>query len=212
MTEPPPPPTSPAPPALVLAAGAGSRLGTPKPLAVLRSRTLLEHAVAGLRAGGAGSVHVVVGSRADLVAGAARAALANVVRCDEWALGRTRSVQAGLTALAAAEAVLLAPVDVPLFRRQTVRALLAAPADCDVVVPVHAAAERPARGGHPVLLRAAAFESVLALGPDAPLRDALRTLRRCDVPVDDPGVLVDVNSPEDLERARALVAEAATDG
>ena len=61
--------------AIVLAAGAGSRLRdvTPvKPLLQLRGKPLIQHVIAALAAGGATSATVVVGYRADAVAAAAR--------------------------------------------------------------------------------------------------------------------------------------------
>ena len=63
--------------AIVLAAGAGSRLRdvTPvKPLLSLRGRPLIQHVLGALAAGGATSATVVVGYRADEVADAARGA------------------------------------------------------------------------------------------------------------------------------------------
>ena len=61
--------------AIVLAAGAGSRLRdvTPvKPLLQLRGKPLIQHVVGALAAGGATSATVVVGYHADAVAAAAR--------------------------------------------------------------------------------------------------------------------------------------------
>ena len=117
---------------------------------------------------------------------------------DRWASGRTSSVQAGLAALAPdADAALLALVDMPLVGAATVAALLdawrSAPTGTEVVVPVH-----DGRRGHPIVLARALFARIAALGPDQPLREVVRAARALDVPVPDPGVLIDFDRPEDV--------------
>jgi len=54
------------------------------------------------------------------------------------------------------------------------------------------------RGGHPILLGAGVFTAIRALEPDEPLRDLLRTRNRLDVAVDDPGIRIDLDTPDDL--------------
>ena len=62
------------------------------------------------------------------------------------------------------------------------------------------------RGGHPILFDAAVADEVRALGPDAPLRDALRPRRDETVTVPgSPGVLVNVDTPGDYAAARAAI-------
>jgi len=181
--------------AIVLAAGASSRMGRPKALLPVNGRPAVEVVCAALRDGGADDVVVVVGKHAAEIRAGADLRRARVIDNPRWSGGRTSSVQTGLAALPpSAEWTLLALVDMPLVRAETVRALLAAPrGDADVVVPVH-----DGRRGHPILLRRTLFARIAALGPDEPLRDVVRTARRVDVPVDDPGVLVDFDEPGDV--------------
>ena len=94
--------------------------------------------------------------------------------------------------------LLLFPVDHPRVTPETVAALVRAlpekPANT-WLRPVH-----EGRGGHPILLDGAAAIALLERDPDEPLRDALRGLGLTphDVPVDDPGILANLNRPEDL--------------
>jgi len=183
---------------VVLAAGASERMGRPKALLDVRGRPAVEVVVETLRAAGCDPVVVVTGRHAAEIREGADLSGAAVVEHAGWAAGRTSSIRAGLAALPAGTgAAVLALVDMPLVTADTVARLLAAREAAatppDVVVPYH-----DGRGGHPVVLARALFPAIAALGPDAPLRDLLRTRERLDLEVDDPGVLVDLDTPADL--------------
>ena len=88
---------------LVLAAGAGRRFGRPK--ALVRPAddgpTLVESAVATLRASGIAMVVVVVGADAETVWPRAASTAAEVVVAADWAVGLGASLRAGLRHLTA---------------------------------------------------------------------------------------------------------------
>lgn len=187
--------------AIVLAAGASSRMGRPKALLPIGGRPAIEVICATLREAGAGDIVVVVGKYAGEIRGAADLRGVRVVENLLWETGRTSSVQAGLAALApAASATLLALVDMPFVRAETVRTILAAPRATKrrpgVVVPVHGG-----RRGHPILVFRDLFPRIAALGPDDPLYVVVRAAQCLEVSVDDAGVLVDLDTPQDVDRA-----------
>lgn len=100
---------------LVLAAGSGSRFGTPKALVgTTQGSTWVARAVEVLRDGGCPSTYVVVGAEADRVRAAVPPA-AQVVVADSWSEGMGASLRAGLAAVGASEtaapAVLVMLVD-----------------------------------------------------------------------------------------------------
>jgi nicotine blue oxidoreductase len=103
--------------ALVLAAGAGRRMGGPKGLLRLSPSgpTFVETAVARLREAGLAEVHVVVGASADRVSALAAQAGAQVAEAAGWDEGMGASLRRGLEALdgAQAKAVLVMLVDLP---------------------------------------------------------------------------------------------------
>jgi CTP:molybdopterin cytidylyltransferase MocA len=184
--------------AIVLAAGASSRMGRAKALLDVGGRPAVEVVCDALRTGGADEVVVVVGRHAAEIRAGARPAGVRIVDNPRWSTGRTSSVQAGLAALErGSEWTLLALVDMPLVRADTVRAIVEAAdgagADVDVVVPVHRG-----RRGHPIALRRTLFPRIAALGPDEPLNVLVRAARALEAPVEDEGVLVDFDEPRDV--------------
>lgn len=185
-------------PAIVLAAGASSRMGRPKALLPIGGRPAVDVVAATLRDGGCAEVVVVLGSHAAEVRAAARLEGVRVVDHPGWAAGRTSSVQAGLRALRPdGGAFVLALVDMPYVAAATVAALLrehaAAPSEVEAVLPTHGG-----RRGHPILLRRSLFGRVRALGPDEPLSRVVRAANVREVAVEDAAVLVDLDVPGDL--------------
>ena len=203
----------------MLAAGEGRRFGMPKALATLAGVSLVERVTATCADSLADAVVVVAGARSDEVAArvAGVAALSPdvaITTCvhDGWRAGRTSSLQAGWRALPEGAHVLVFPVDHPCVRLVTLDALLGvfgyAAAAPEVVVPVQSVEGFGARRrGHPILLSASLRDEVMALGPDAPLHDVVHAHVVLEVPVDDEGILLDVATPQDLERAEALLHE-----
>lgn len=192
-----PPTALPAPDAVVLAAGLSRRAGVFKPAVVVAGRALLRHAVDGLRPV-CRRIVVVTGhehaAAAALVAGLPGVA---VVHNPRYAEDMFLSVQAGAAALAAdGRPFFVLPADCPFVPPAVPRALLeafAAAAGARAVVPEHAG-----RGGHPVLLPAAARALILAAGPGTTLRHVVAGCDPLRLPVDAPAVLADLDTPADL--------------
>lgn len=107
---------------LLLAAGAGRRMGTPKALV----DDWLVRSVTALHDGGCAPVTVVLGAAVDK----ARARLAgldvHVVEATDWAEGMGASLRAGLASLPEGDAALVTLVDLPDVGADVVRRLLAA--------------------------------------------------------------------------------------
>lgn len=179
---------------MVLAAGASSRMGRPKALLPGPSgKPLAANQAALLRAGGCGRVIIVLGSEFDRIA----AALAGeeVVRNPDWEQGRFTSIQAGLRALGDFDGCVILPVDAVGLGVESVRALLGRAARGGVE------AIRPTWLGQDGKLlwvsRALADELRRAPPGDRRLDDLVRE-RAERIPVDDPALLRNVNTPEDL--------------
>jgi len=108
------------------------------------------------------------------------------------------SVRVGLGAFPPhVTAALIALADQPFIERKTVHALLAAcrAGSHSIYQPRH-----KRRHGHPLLLHRTIWPDVLNAPPGTTLRDIVHSHRerRCSVSVDDPGILIDIDRPEDL--------------
>ena len=109
--------------------------------------------------------------------------------------GMLSSLQAGLTLLRDAERVLFLPLDFPAIQHGTIASLCATPM-CEVAMPRY-----KGRRGHPVLISQTVVRELLALSPDGAARDVIRSHNDEIVYVDvnDPAILVDVDTPEDYQ-------------
>ena len=112
--------------AVVLAAGASTRLGTPKQLLVHAGEPLVRRAAAAALAAGAASVVVVLGAHADAVAVALAGLPVTLHRHGRWSDGMASSLAAGIAALGdGCDGTLLTLVDQPLVDTPALAELLA---------------------------------------------------------------------------------------
>jgi len=118
--------------------------------------------------------------------------------------GQLSSLKLALTALERRQdlhAALVALVDHPAVRLDTLSRLRDAAAPDRIVVP-----RRGDRRGHPVVFGRSLFAELLATPDPAGARRVVRrdASRVVELETDDPGVLIDVDTPEDLARLRDL--------
>ncbi len=190
---------------VVLAAGAATRFGAPKQLALLRGRPLLEHVLETLARAPLGRRVVVLGAEAERILAAVPLHGAEPVRCPDWPKGQAASLRAGLRALGPVEAAVVVLGDQPLLHPEAVARVIAA--RCGGADAVRA--EYGGVAGHPVLLEGRVLPRVLALEGDLGARDLLRDLEVRAVPCAGLGRPDDVDTPEQLEvlhhEARAVV-------
>jgi CTP:molybdopterin cytidylyltransferase MocA len=184
--------------AAVLAAGASTRMGALGPKALLLTRegdTFLERAVARCAGVRADPILVVTGAHA-----LAAPPPAQVVPNPDWPRGQLSSLQAALRALRdrGHDALLVVLVDHPLVAATTFDHLLEALSGspgASLIRPVHGG-----RRGHPIVVTRALFAELLAAPPDGGARPVFtrHAAHAVDVPVDDPGILADLDTPPDV--------------
>ena len=202
---------------LVLAAGAGRRMGGPK--ALIRRHphdpTLVERAVRLLHDGGCAGVTVVVGAAGPEVTAIVTALGRDidVVTCHDWDEGMGASLRSGLTALARAshegegrvDAVLVTLVDLPDLTPDVVARVLDVPRHEDepALRRVLRRAAYDHHPGHPALIGREHWEGVVAtaLG-DHGARHYYRAHPHELVECGDLATGRDADTPEELDTSR----------
>ncbi len=183
--------------AILLAAGKSRRMGSCKQLLPLGGSTVIARCLEVLVAGGVGEIVVVVAEAGNNVAAAVQDYLVKIVVNLEHEGDMASSVRAGRDAVTTdTSGVIVALCDYPLVYPATIKSLILAHGESpgSILIPCHLE-----RRGHPLLFSRSILDE---LTPDATLRDLVRRdpdRIRC-LNVDDPGVLLDMDTPEDYRR------------
>lgn len=185
--------------AVLPGAGASRRMGRPKLLLPYRGGTLVGAVVEALRGGGVSTIVLVTSPEdEDLRAWAREAGVMTAVNPDPQR-GMLSSIREGIAALGrTSEILLVSPADLPALRPETVAALVQQMEDtgAPLAVPVY-----QGKRGHPLAIAPALIPEINTLDPDVglkQLRDRHEALL-LEMEVEDPGVVQDVDTPEDYE-------------
>lgn len=183
---------------LILAAGESKRIGSPKALLNIDSETFVGRISNILRAAGIENIVVIAGWHYHEI----RENLKDVktVFNAQHSLGQFSSLQAGLREIAEeTEFVIVWPVDLPLVSKETIAALLATAQTQEnpITVPVY-----HGRKGHPVIYSAETITKILSMKPTHTGKELFEYFagRITFTEVEDPAVLIDIDTPEDYER------------
>jgi molybdenum cofactor cytidylyltransferase len=191
-------------PAILLAAGASTRLGQPKQLLRLPAfggETLLDHAVALARASGAAPIFVILGAHAEEIHLECELLDCILMRNEAWAEGMASSLRVGIAAVLenapAASGAMVMVCDQPeLSTEHLVRLLDAHREDGNRI----AASRYAARTGVPAIFPRELFPGLLELQGDQGARALLQQPGAAVHAIDFPGGESDLDSPEDLQR------------
>jgi len=186
---------------ILLAGGASTRMGRPKGLLEYRGVPFLRAVATALLTGGVEELVAVLNPEVPRLPGVLPAdTRVRWVAAPLTSAGQLASLRTGLHALSpASEATLVALVDQPAVRPETVAALIQAfrETGAPLLLPLH-----EGRRGHPVCFARALYRDLLEAPEQEGARAVIRRHRALlrEVVVDDPGIHQDVDSPEDLAR------------
>jgi molybdenum cofactor cytidylyltransferase len=182
--------------AIVPAAGKGERFGGAKLLAAIDGQTVLDRTLKCLFDAFIERVILVVPPGTDYSSARwANDPRLRIVVNPDPSRGMFSSIQEGLRD-AAGDPLVVLPADMPFVSTSTVNAVInAAVLKKTLAIPVH-----QGRRGHPIAFPARYREAVVNTPPASTLKDALDATgaERYEIEVADPGILHDVDRPEDL--------------
>ena len=190
--------------AVLTAAGESTRMGRPKPLLPWRGTTLIEYQVDALLQAGISQIVVVLGHESAAVARFVDERSTRRVVNESYRNGRTGSIKTGLAAVDTdADAVLFLGVDQPRTP-DLIRQIVEAHTQRNALIT---SPRYQGRGGHPLVFSISLREELASTSEENQgVREVFR--RHHDevneVEIDDPMVRLDLNTPDDYEKARAI--------
>jgi molybdenum cofactor cytidylyltransferase len=188
-------------PAIILAAGMSTRMGAFKPLMPVGNTTAIENIIRVFRLAGIGNISVITGFRAQDVASALKHLDVRLVLNESYADGMLSSIKTGIINLKpGCEAFFILPTDIPLVRLATVNALTEAWRPEHIFYPTF-----QERRGHPPLISTCFSHDILNFNGKGGLQAFLSRNESyaVDVPVSDPGILLDMDTKPDYRRILA---------
>ena len=184
--------------AIVLAAGTSSRFGPAnKLLATYRGKPMICHAIKNIELAGFADIYIVSGFESKKIREILKGKRVTFVPNPEFKSGIASSIRAGIKALPPdCRAALIALGDMPGVSPDTIKVLMAAPSD--IAIPVFAG-----KRGNPVLWRREAFDALLSVEGDSGGKQVISQYSGAvtEVPVDDRGILFDLDTSEALDAA-----------
>jgi molybdenum cofactor cytidylyltransferase len=109
--------------------------------------------------------------------------------------GRSYSIKLGIQAIPDNRASFIQNVDNPFVDFDLLYKLLGAVKDDSYVIPVH-----DNRGGHPILLGKEIVGAISSETHDFDFREVLKKFKRIEISWKKPGILLNINTPEDYEK------------
>ena len=193
--------------AIITAAGESTRMGQPKALLIWEGVTLIDYQTTSLLSGGVTNVVVVLGHEAARIEPNYKMPSVQYVVNSNYRQGRSTSILAGLREVESNTAsIMLLGVDQPR-----------PPSIITTVLDYHKANQAlitspryQGRGGHPLVFSASLRSELEAITED---HQGIRALFKThpnditEVPIDDPIVCLDLNTPEEYETAKSRYGE-----
>ena len=192
--------------AVIAAAGFSSRMGTLKQTMKLGEYGFTERIVRSFLEAGIKRIAVVTGHRAEEVRQSLTGYDVQFLHNPDYASTEMLdSARIGFRYYTGVEKLFFCPSDIPMFQPETISRLLDVPLPEDgraVICPVCGG-----KTGHPVLIGGGLLPELLTCPGDGGLRKAFQSTGaiQITVTVEDPGALLDADTPEAYEKLKLLL-------
>jgi molybdenum cofactor cytidylyltransferase len=186
---------------IILAAGESRRMGSAKALLQYEGQTFIGRICSAFLSAGVDELVVVLGVRAEEIARALPPhPFVRTVINHRYFQGQLSSLMVGIGALSPdSEAAVVNLVDHPLVSTETIHALISSFRTEPIPILI---ASYQGKRGHPVIFSSQLYGEILA----APLDRGAKVVVRKDpkrvreIPLNDPGILADIDTPQDYAR------------
>ncbi|MCR6544549.1 molybdenum cofactor cytidylyltransferase [Dehalobacterium formicoaceticum] len=190
--------------AMILAAGFSSRMKTNKMLLPLGEMTIIENTLQGFLQSEVDGVAVVLGHDKEKIARVLTPYPVQFIENPRFSQGMSTSVQAGIEQLQGdqdLDGVMITPGDMPFIQAKTVDGIIKIFREFayPIIIPLY-----QGRRGHPVFFAKELMPQLLAVSGDMGARGVIRSNpEKCFfLEVDDPGILIDMDAPEEYDKWR----------
>jgi molybdenum cofactor cytidylyltransferase len=191
---------------ILLSAGLSSRFGSPKALAKINDKHLIEELQNTLISSNIDEIIIVLGAHKEQIKPfLLKHKKVKVVYNKDYNFGQTSSFQVGLKSVSVlSEAVMLLPVDFPFIKIKTINCLIASYAKLNPKILIPSFDNQK---GHPPLFSISLKEEFLDLSMEKGINSVSHhyTSETQLVPVNDKGCLCTFNTPEEFEKIKAEI-------
>lgn len=188
--------------ALVLAAGFSSRMGRNKMLLPFADSTVIESTAQAFLKSDLNGVAVVLGNEKEKIQQILAPYPIQFIENCRFAQGMSTSLREGIKCLMndpELDGVMISPGDMPFMKQETINFILEKFQETSypIIIPQY-----QGKKGHPVLFARSLFPQLMEISGDMGARDVVRqNFKQCLLlEVNDPGILIDIDSPEEYAR------------
>ena len=185
---------------IILAGGASLRMGKPKPLLTIGQETFLQHITHTLQKARINETVVVLGAYGEEIQSTLTWYSGKIVMNSEWQSGQLSSLKAGLSRYKTEDihGVLVYPVDHPLVSQEVLVEMLHCfwTSDKNIIVPTF-----EGKRGHPVIFGRTMIEKLKSASNEKGAKEVVYLFpdEILEVPVNDVGILLNIDTPEDYQ-------------
>jgi molybdenum cofactor cytidylyltransferase len=185
--------------AIILAAGISSRMGYLKQLANIKGKSMLEIVLDKIKKFPFHEIIIVLGYEHEEVLKNLKLAVEKIVINEEYEKGMSSSLKKGVQSISEdSEAFAIFLADMPLIKEESIKNVIEEfnNKSCLIAAPVY-----NKEIGHPVIFHRSLISEIINLEGDIGAKKIIEKYKdkACFVEVDDEGVLIDIDTPKDLE-------------
>ena len=180
--------------ALILAAGASRRLGTPKQTVLIDSETLLDRAIRIAAEAGCSPIVVILGAHEDVIRSRCNLQAAHLISNPQWSEGIGTSLAKGASEFHDVDGIVVMTCDMPVVSADHLRELISSGVEA-------AASDYAGQRGPPAYFHKDLLHDLRKLRGDTGAKKLLISARRVELLDGD----LDIDTPEDLDRMQRLM-------